>query len=87
MSGLDGFNLQLPLVCAPMFLVSGRDMAVAASEAGIDGAFPSTNCRTQGELEQWLTQSGSTGPGQRGSMVRPLESKTLRRGWPGGQRP
>ena len=54
MSGLDGFNLQLPLVCAPMFLVSGPDMVVAASKAGIGGAFPSTNCRTLGELEQWL---------------------------------
>lgn len=54
MSGLDGFNLQLPLVCAPMFLVSGPDMVVAASKAGIGGAFPSTNCRTLDELEQWL---------------------------------
>ena len=54
MSGLDGFNLQLPLVCAPMFLVSGPDMVVAASKAGIGGAFPSTNCRTLDDLEQWL---------------------------------
>ena len=54
MSGLDSFNLQLPLVCAPMFLVSGPDMVVAASKAGIGGAFPSTNCRTLDDLEQWL---------------------------------
>lgn len=39
------FNLQLPIIAAPMFLVSNEDLVVEASEAGAMGAFPALNYR------------------------------------------
>ncbi|MGD9965957.1 MAG: NAD(P)H-dependent flavin oxidoreductase [Hyphomonadaceae bacterium] len=49
-------NLRLPAIAAPMFLVSGPAMVVAACKAGIIGAFPTPNCRTSAALEDWLTE-------------------------------
>ena len=53
---LDRFRprLSLPLIAAPMFLVSGVDLVVAACLEGVIGAFPTANCRGAGELDQWL---------------------------------
>ncbi len=47
-------RVQLPLIAAPMFLVSGPDLVVAACRAGVIGAFPTANCRTLAELDSWL---------------------------------
>ncbi len=47
-------RLRLPVFCAPMFLVSGPALVIAACKAGVAGAFPSTNARTIDELDQWL---------------------------------
>ena len=47
--------MRLPVFAAPMFLVSGPELVVAACEAGIAGAFPTPNCRTSAELDQWMT--------------------------------
>lgn len=47
-------TLRLPVVCAPMFLVSGPDLVVAACRAGIIGSFPSTNARSIDIFEEWL---------------------------------
>jgi nitronate monooxygenase len=49
-------RLQVPVVAAPMFLVSGPDLVVAACRAGIVGAFPTPNARPIEVLEQWLEQ-------------------------------
>jgi len=49
-------KLKLPVFCAPMFLVSGPDLVIAACKAGISGSFPSTNTRTIEELDQWMAQ-------------------------------
>jgi nitronate monooxygenase len=49
------FAMRLPVFAAPMFLVSGPELVVAACEAGIAGAFPTPNCRTVEELDQWMT--------------------------------
>ena len=48
-------RLSLPLIAAPMFLVSGIDLVVAACRAGIVGSFPTANCRTVEELDAWLS--------------------------------
>jgi nitronate monooxygenase len=48
-------RLALPLIAAPMFLVSGVELVVAACRNGVIGAFPTTNCRTSEQLDQWLT--------------------------------
>lgn len=49
-------RLFLPLIAAPMFLVSGVDLVSAACAAGVIGAFPTVNCRTSDELENWITE-------------------------------
>ena len=47
-------RLRLPLIAAPMFLVSGPALVTAACRAGVIGSFPTATCRTIGELDQWL---------------------------------
>jgi nitronate monooxygenase len=47
-------RLSLPLIAAPMFLVSGVDLVVAACCCGVIGAFPTVNCRESEQLDAWL---------------------------------
>ena len=47
-------RLGLPLIAAPMFLVSGIELVVAACRNGVIGSFPTVNCRSPGELDEWL---------------------------------
>ena len=49
-------RLKLPLIAAPMFLVSGPDLVIAACKAGVIGSFPTINCSSVEELSQWLDQ-------------------------------
>lgn len=48
--------MRLPLIAAPMFLISGPDLVIAAGKAGIVGAFPAPNARTIDDLAAWLPQ-------------------------------
>lgn len=52
-------QLRLPVIAAPMFLVSGPDIVVAAHRAGIVGGFPTPNCRSTEALDRWLTDISS----------------------------
>jgi nitronate monooxygenase len=47
---------RLPLLAAPMFLVSGPELAVACAKAGVIGSFPAPNARSVEILESWLRQ-------------------------------
>src|SRR3954454_12437904 len=47
-------RLSLPLIAAPMFLVSGVELVVAACCNGVIGSFPTVNCRSPEQLDQWL---------------------------------
>ena len=47
-------QLRLPVIVAPMFLVSGPDLVIASSNAGLIGSFPGPNARTAEELEHWM---------------------------------
>jgi nitronate monooxygenase len=49
-------RLRVPLIAAPMLLVSGPDLVIAACRAGVIGSFPTKNCRTVDELERWLAR-------------------------------
>lgn len=49
-------SLSLPLVAAPMFLISGPEMALACCREGIVGSFPALNQRTSEGFEEWLIQ-------------------------------
>lgn len=52
-------KLRIPVISAPMFLVSGPKMVVEACNAGVVGSFPSLNARTQSEFRSWLTYINS----------------------------
>ena len=49
-------NTELPLIVAPMFLVSGPALVIASCQAGVIGSFPVTNARPIGQLEDWMQQ-------------------------------
>ncbi|WP_319825878.1 nitronate monooxygenase [Thalassovita sp.] len=54
-SRADAFAaLRVPVVCAPMFLVTGPDMVIAACRAGIVGALPAANARPIEVLDDWM---------------------------------
>ncbi|WP_165855871.1 NAD(P)H-dependent flavin oxidoreductase [Marinobacter sp. JSM 1782161] len=47
-------RLTLPLIAAPMFLISGPELALACCRKGIVGSFPALNQRTSEGFEAWL---------------------------------
>ncbi len=47
-------RLRVPAIAAPMFLVSGPDLVVAACRGGLLGAFPALNQRTAEGFDAWL---------------------------------
>ncbi|NND81944.1 MAG: nitronate monooxygenase [Gammaproteobacteria bacterium] len=47
-------NLRLPVIAAPMFIVSGKELVLEQCKAGIVGSFPALNARGEGEFEGWL---------------------------------
>ena len=49
-------NLRLPVVVAPMFLVSGPELVIESSKAGLIGSFPGPNARTTEDLDNWMKQ-------------------------------
>ncbi|MFY3431783.1 NAD(P)H-dependent flavin oxidoreductase [Achromobacter mucicolens] len=49
-------QIRLPVIGAPMFLVSGPQLVVAQCAAGIIGTFPSLNARPQEQLHAWITR-------------------------------
>ena len=48
-------KLRVPLIGAPMFIVSVPDLVVAQCTAGIVGSFPALNARPQERLDDWIT--------------------------------
>lgn len=53
-SAAPPFALRLPVFAAPMFLISGPELVLAACKAGIIGAFPTPNARPIAELDAWM---------------------------------
>lgn len=47
-------NLQLPVIAAPMFILSNTEMVLEQCKAGVVGSFPALNARGEGEFEKWL---------------------------------
>lgn len=54
-AALDG-KLRIPVIGAPMFIVSGPELVIAQCKAGIVGSFPALNARPQAMLGEWLTR-------------------------------
>jgi len=49
-------NLSLPVLCAPMFIVSNPDLVIAQCKSGVIGSFPALNARPKELLDEWLTR-------------------------------
>lgn len=49
-------DLSLPVIAAPMFLISGPKLVVECCKNGIVGTFPALNQRTSEGFEEWLIQ-------------------------------
>ena len=47
-------RLRLPLVAAPLFIISTPELVIAQCKAGIVGSFPALNARPAAQLEQWI---------------------------------
>jgi nitronate monooxygenase len=49
-------RLRLPVIGAPMFIVSTPKLVLAQCKAGIVGAFPALNARPAAQLDDWLSE-------------------------------
>ena len=53
-------RLRLPVVGAPLFVISNPELVIAQCTAGIVGSFPSLNARPVSVLDEWLHQITET---------------------------
>ena len=49
-------RLALPIVAAPMFLISGPRLVIECCKHGIVGTFPALNHRSTAGFDGWLTE-------------------------------
>lgn len=49
-------RLRLPVVAAPLFIISNPDLVIAQCKAGVIGSFPALNARPAEELDRWLAK-------------------------------
>ena len=49
-------RLRLPVIAAPLFIISHPALVIAQCKAGVVGSFPALNARPQSELNEWLHQ-------------------------------
>ena len=49
-------KLKIPVVGAPLFIVSGPELVISQCKAGVVGSFPTLNARPQEVLDEWLIQ-------------------------------
>jgi nitronate monooxygenase len=53
-------RLRLPVIGAPLFIVSNPDLVIAQCLSGVIGSFPSLNARPAEKLEEWLIRITET---------------------------
>ncbi|WP_182084789.1 nitronate monooxygenase family protein [Aureimonas sp. ME7] len=53
-------RLRLPMIAAPLFIISHPPLVVAQCRAGIVGSFPALNARPAEQLDNWLSEIGET---------------------------
>ena len=49
-------RLSVPVIGAPLFIISNPDLVIAQCTSGVVGAFPSLNARPASRLQEWLEQ-------------------------------
>jgi len=60
---VKNFNLKYPIILAPMFLISNKEMLIAAAKSGIMGTVPSLNYKTSEEFEKAMKELKNECPG------------------------
>ena len=49
-------RLSVPVIGAPLFIISVPDLVIAQCKAGVVGSFPALNARPQALLDEWLAR-------------------------------
>ncbi|MEO7813887.1 MAG: nitronate monooxygenase family protein [Sphingomicrobium sp.] len=49
-------TLRLPVIGAPLFIISHPALVIAQCKAGVVGSFPALNARPQSQLDEWIHQ-------------------------------
>lgn len=49
-------NLRLPVVAAPLFIISHPPLVMAQCKAGVVGSFPALNARPEAQVDEWLAE-------------------------------
>ena len=47
-------RLRLPVIAAPLFIISNPNLVIAQCKAGVVGSFPALNARPEPVLEEWI---------------------------------
>ena len=50
---------RLPVLAAPLFIISYPELVIAQCKAGVIGSFPALNARPAEELEKWIVKISS----------------------------
>jgi nitronate monooxygenase len=53
-------NLRIPVVAAPLFIISHPDLVIAQCKAGVVGSFPALNARPESQVDEWLAEITET---------------------------
>ena len=53
-------NLPLPIIGAPLFIISNPKLVIAQCKAGIVGSMPALNARPAEQLDEWLAEITET---------------------------
>ncbi|WP_411820678.1 nitronate monooxygenase family protein [Hyphococcus formosus] len=53
-------KMRIPVIGAPMFIVSTPKLVIAQCQAGVIGSFPALNARPEEKLDEWLTEIKET---------------------------
>jgi len=58
MAGLEILKgrLSVPVIAAPLFIISNPKLVIAQCKAGVVGSFPALNARPQSQLDEWLDE-------------------------------
>ena len=51
-------RLSIPVIAAPLFIISNPKLVIAQCRAGVVGSFPSLNARPVAQLDEWLARLG-----------------------------
>ena len=82
-------NLPLPIIGAPLFIISNPKLVIAQCTAGVVGSMPALNARPASQLDEWLAEiTEGLAAWNRDHPDRPAgvvdegrPSAALRRGW------